>query len=166
MSEKDEQRFQSSNKCWICHKLFDVGDNKLRSHCHITGKYRGFAHWNCNTNLKLTEKVSVIFHNLRVYDSQSIKRKMGKFDVKVKMYIAFTIKINLVFIHSMQFMNCSLDALVKNLSDNDFKYLSQEFSGDLLELVKQKGVYSCEYMGSFKKFFEDKLPDRCKVFVL
>ena len=38
----------------------------------------------------------------------------------------------------MQFMNFSLDALLKHLSDSDFKYLSQEFSGDLLELLKQK----------------------------
>ena len=41
----------------------------------------------------------------------------------------------------MQFMNSSLDSLVKNLSDNDFKYLSEEFSGEFLKLVKQKGVY-------------------------
>ena len=52
-------------------------------------------------------------------------------------------------------MNSSLDALVKNLTDNDFKYLSQEFSGDLLELVKQKGVYPYECMDSFEKFSED-----------
>ena len=62
-------------------------------------------------------------------------------------------------------MNSSLDALVKNLSDNDSKYSSQEFSGDLLKLVKQKGVYPFEYMDSFKKFFEDKLPDRCEFFI-
>ena len=74
--------------------------------------------------------------------------------------MAFTINNNLVFIDSMQFMNSGLDALVKNLSDNDFKYLSQEFSGDLLELVKQRGVYSYEYMDSLEKFSEDKLPDR------
>ena len=55
--------------------------------------------------------------------------------------MAFTINNNLVFINSMQFMNCRLDTLVKNLSKNDFKYLSQEFSGDSLKLVKQKGVY-------------------------
>ena len=47
-----------------------------------------------------------------------------------------------------------LDAVVKNLTDNNFKYLSQEFSGDLLELVKQKGVYPYEYMDSFEKFSE------------
>ena len=52
--------------------------------------------------------------------------------------MAFTINNNLVFIDSVQFMNSSLDALVKNLSDNDFKYLSQEFRGDLVKIVKQK----------------------------
>ena len=54
--------------------------------------------------------------------------------------------------------------MVKNLSDNDFKYLSEEFSGEFLELVKQKGLYPYEYMDSFKKFSENKLPDRCKFF--
>ena len=61
-------------------------------------------------------------------------------------------------------MNSSIDALVKNLSDNDSKYISREFRGDLPELVKQKGVYPYEYMDSFKKFSEDKLPGRCKYF--
>ena len=48
---------------------------------------------------------------------------------------------NLVFIDSMQFMNSSVAELVKNLTDNDFKYLSQEFSGDQVKLIKQQGVY-------------------------
>ena len=56
MSVEDEERFKSSNKCWICCKLFDIGDNKVRDHDHITGKYRGSAHWSCNINLKLTKK--------------------------------------------------------------------------------------------------------------
>ena len=50
------------------------------------------------------------------------------------------------------------------MSDNDFKYLLQEFSGDLLQIVKQKGVYPYESMDSFKKFSENKLPNRCKYF--
>ena len=57
-----------------------------------------------------------------------------------------------------------LDSLVKNLSDNDFKYLSEEFSGEFLELVKQKGVYPYEYMDSFKKFSENKQLDRYTFF--
>ena len=67
---------------------------------------------------------------------------------------------NLVFIDSMQFMNSSLDKLVKNLSDEDFKYLVEEFGSKNLELLKQKGAYPYEYMDSFKRFGEEKLPDR------
>ena len=66
--------------------------------------------------------------------------------------MAFTINKNLVFIDSMQFINSSLYSLVNNLSDNDFRYLSQEFGGNLLYLVKQKGVYPYEYMNSFKSY--------------
>ena len=50
--------------------------------------------------------------------------------------MAFTINRNLVFIDSIQSMNSSLDSLVKYLPDNDFKYLSVEFSGKFLKLVK------------------------------
>ena len=66
--------------------------------------------------------------------------------------MAFTINKNLVFVDSKQFMNSSLDSLVKNLSDNDFAYLSEDLSGELLELVKGKEVYPYKYMDSFKKF--------------
>ena len=44
MSAEDEGRFQSSNTCWICNKLFDAEDNKVGDHYHVTGKYRGSAH--------------------------------------------------------------------------------------------------------------------------
>ena len=87
-------------------------------------------------------------------------QEIGKFDVNVNVipnglekYMAFTIKDNLVFIDGMQFLKFSLDTLVKNFSEMDFKYLSQEFSSDLLELVKQKRVYPYRYMDSFNFFF-------------
>ena len=51
MSEKEEQRFQSSSTCWICEKLIDDDNEKVRDHCHVTGKFRGAAHWSCNINL-------------------------------------------------------------------------------------------------------------------
>ena len=95
----------------------------------------------------MTKKIPVIFHNLRGYDSHLIIKEISKFDLKVNVilnrlekYMAFTINKNLVFIHSMQFMNSSLDSLVKNLSDNDFESLCENLSGQFLELVKQKGV--------------------------
>ena len=58
----------------------------------------------------------------------------------------------------MQFMNSSLDKLVKNLSDKDFEYLIEEFGSENLELLKQKGAYPYEYMNSFERFNEEKLP--------
>ena len=57
-------------------------------------------------------------------------------------------------------MNSGLDALVKNLIDNDFRYLTQEFNGEQLNLVKQKFLDPYEYINSFEKFSEDKLLDR------
>ena len=63
ISAEDEARFQSSNKWWICDKLFDFGDKKVRDHCHVTGKYRGSTRDSCDVNLKLTKKVPVIFRN-------------------------------------------------------------------------------------------------------
>ena len=70
MNEKEEENFRSSIICWIYEKLID--DEKVRNHCHITGKCRGAAHWSCNVNLKLTKNVFIIFHNLKGYDSQLI----------------------------------------------------------------------------------------------
>ena len=55
--------------------------------------------------------------------------------------MAFTVNRNFISIDRTQFMNSSLDASVKSMSDIDFRYLSQKFSSELLELVKQKGVY-------------------------
>ena len=73
--------------------------------------------------------------------------------------MAFIINRNLVFFDSMQLMKSNLDSLVKSLIDKDFKYLSEKFSGKLLELVREKGVYPYEYIDSIKKFSEDKLPN-------
>ena len=68
--------------------------------------------------------------------------------------MAFFLNKNLVFIDSMQFMNSSLDKLVKNLSDEDFKYLVKEFGPDNLKILKQKGAYPYEYMNSSERFNE------------
>ena len=54
-------------------------------------------------------------------------------------------------------MNSSLDKVVKNLSDKDFKYLVEEFGYEALELLKQKGDYPNEYMNSFERFNEKKI---------
>ena len=167
MTEEEEHLFQKSNSCWICKKLFDNDEEKVRDHCHVTGKFRGAAHESCNLSLQLTKKVPVILPNLRGYDSHLMFNELDKFDLKIKVianglekYMTFFLNKNLVFIDSMQFINSSLDKLVKNLSDEDFKYLVKEFGSKYLELLKQKGAHPYEYMNSSERFNEEKLPSR------
>ena len=173
MSMEEEECFQLANKCWICGSLFDLIDEKVRDNCHVSGKFRGAARFSCNANFKISKKVPVVFHNLKGYDGHLIMKELNNFDVVIDVipcglekYMAIIVNRNLVFIDSMQFMNDSLDSLVGNLVDKDFKYLSKEFSGEYLELVKEKGVYPYEYMDDFKRFDERKLPNRDKFFYL
>ena len=56
--------------------------------------------------------------------------KVGVKPNGLEKYMAFIINNNLVFTGNMQFMNSSLNKVLKNLSNNDFKYLSKGFSGD------------------------------------
>ena len=104
---------------------------------------------------------------MRGYDSHLIFNELEKFDVKISVipnglekYMVFFFNKNLVFIDSMEFMNSSLDKLVKSLSDEDFKYLVEEFGSKNLELLKPKGDYPYEYMNSFERFNEENLPAR------
>ena len=74
-------------------------------------------------------------------------------------YMSFSFNNNLNFIDCFQFLSPSLDSLVKNLNKDDFKYLSQEFDNNVLDLIKQKGFYSYEHMSYFGKF-KQKIPSK------
>ena len=85
---------------------------------------------------------------MRGDDSHLIFRELNKFDLEINVipnglekHMAFFSDNNFVFIESMQLMNSSLDKLVKNLLDKDFKYLVEEFGSKHLELLIQKGAY-------------------------
>ena len=66
-------------------------------------------------------------------------------------------------IDSFQFLSFSLESLVKKLNKDDFKYLSQKFDKNKLDLVKQKGFYLYEYMTDSEKF-KEKLPSKEKFY--
>ena len=94
MTYRNERYFQNANKCHICEKIFKPDDDdKVRDHCHITGKYRGAAHRDCNLKWAISAenlKISVVFHNLKGYDCHFIMQKLGKlinedvvYDIKV-----------------------------------------------------------------------------------
>ena len=75
---EEEEHIEKRSK-----KRIDNNDEKVRDHCHITGKFRGAAHRSCNINLQLTKKVPVIFQNLRGHDSHLIFCRLNKFDIKI-----------------------------------------------------------------------------------
>ena len=83
MTKDDKQDFKKASKCHICDKEYSETDIRVSDHCHVTGKYRGSAHQDCNVNFKLTDKIPVIFHNLRDYDSHFIMQEIGEFNMDI-----------------------------------------------------------------------------------
>ena len=182
MTKDDEEKFQKAEECHICDKKYTDKDIRVRDHCHITGKYRGSAHQECNLKLRVNPeevRIPVIFHNLRGYDSHFIMQEIGaivkkhtyknkKGEVKqmninaipnMEKYMAFMLGNHLTFLDSFQFMSSSLEKLVSNIPRESLKYNSQVFEGQELDLMARKGVYPYDYMDSFNKFNE-KLPPK------
>ena len=156
---------------------------KVHDHCHYTGLYRGAAHNNCNLKYKIPKHIPIVFHNLSGYDAHLFIRQLGEkfqrkdigviaenkekyisFNVKVDVQLEMngkpvTKKIELRFIDSFRFMASSLDKLASNLSDNQCKNL-QWFYQEEFKLMRRKGVYPYEYMDSWERFEETKLPPK------
>jgi len=144
MADGDKNNFKQAKECHICDKKYNKTDKRVRDHCLITEKFRGCAHESCNLNFKLTDKIPVIFHNLRGYESHFIMQQIGEIaknhkyiDKKgeekemlinaipnnMKKYMAFMLGHNLVFTDSFQFMSSSLDNLVSNLPRESLTHL-------------------------------------------
>ena len=69
--KEEAARFNEETKCWICEK--ELNDDKVRDHCHFTGRYRGAAHNSCNLKYKKPKFIPVVFNNLSGYDSHLLK---------------------------------------------------------------------------------------------
>ena len=184
MTNDDADKFEKATKCHICDKEYTEKDIRVRDHCHITGKYRGSAHQECNLQLRINPdeiKIPVIFHNLRGYDSHFIMQEIGaivknhtyknkKGEEKqmninaipnnMEKYMAFMLGNHLTFIDSFQFMSSSLDKLVSNLPKESLKYTSQLYKSKELDLMARKGVYPYDFIDSFEKFNETELPTK------
>ncbi|CAG8625073.1 9444_t:CDS:1, partial [Paraglomus occultum] len=118
------KKFDNADECWICHK--ELNGDKVWDHCHITGKFRGAAHNDCNLKLQITPwktPIPILFHNFRGYDSHLICESVGRsVNAKQINVIAETFERyksmrvgQLRYIDSMQFMNTSLAKLAENL---------------------------------------------------
>ena len=183
-TEEDRKQFNKASDCWICGEY--LGNDRVRDHCHFTGRYRGPAHNSCNLKYRKPKSISVFFHNLSGYDSHLFIKKLGSPDKKENIdcipnneekYISFskTIKtgqytnkkgevkvktFKIVFKDSLKFMSSSLGALVNNLPKDAFKNLLKYFTPKQAEILKQKGFYPYEYMNTEEKFNNTKLPPR------
>ena len=82
MTKENNENFMNLTKWWICNNDYVDSDDKVRDHCHITGKYKLSAHRDCNINTKLNHKIPVVFHNLKNYDSDFIMQELRKFNLK------------------------------------------------------------------------------------
>ena len=66
IAKKDNEDFKNFTKCWSCDDEYTDRDVKVRDHCHITGKYRGSAHKDCNIKVKVNHKIPAVFHNQKI----------------------------------------------------------------------------------------------------
>ena len=128
MAKENNNDFMNSIKCCNCDNDYVDADVKVRDYCHITGKYRSSAHKDYNINLQLNHKIPIVFQKLENYDSHLIIQTLGKFNFEISVItngleklMSFTINNRLSFIDRFQFLNSSLDGLVKSLNKSGFK---------------------------------------------
>ena len=186
ISKEEEEQFKQASNCWICGKLLNIQD-RVRDHCHFTGRYRGAAHNICNLKYSKPNNISVFFHNLTGYDSHLFIKKLnvtaGAIDCipnNEENYISFSKTIitgeytnkkgetrnkyfKIIFKDSLKFMASSLEALVNNLPEDAFKNLNKYFTPEQVKLLKQKGFFPYDYLDDIKKL-KDKKPPPQKAF--
>ena len=75
LRDEEKEIHENQKTCYIIEKDFCTDKNhkefrkmqKVRDHCHNTGKYRRAAHNNCNVNYKIPKEILVVFHNGSAY---------------------------------------------------------------------------------------------------
>ena len=190
LTTKEEIYHNRQNVCYIFKKEFDNNDKKqqkVRHHCHYTGKYRGAAHNICNLRYKVPKEIPIVFHNGSTYDYHFIIKEFvrefeGNFEClgeNTEKYITFSvplkkkienknIEINykIKFIDSDRFMSSSLSKLVDNLSEgiHNNKCLDCNSCLDYVRITKnEKLLLKCFNCNSYyKKKFNKELIEKCK----
>ena len=181
MNSKTQKEFNNAVNCHICG--FELGDDRVRDHCHFTGEYRGAAHNKCNLMCKKPRILPVIFHNLQGYDAHLFIKQLSKIDGKLECipsteekYISFSkhikvgeykhingdiipINFEIRFLDSFKFLQTSLANLVSNLSSDDLHNTKREFKKNT-SLLTRKGVYPYDYVSSLDKLSETQLPPK------
>ena len=156
----------------LCRTAACAFKDSVRDHDHMTGKYRGAAHNECNFKLKLNPKtmpIPVLFHNLKGYDGHLLMQAMARVQGEIKCiptntekYISFSLG-NLRFVDGVNFLLSSLDKLVKG--SDEFPIMNKLIPEEnKRRLLLKKGIYPYEYMDSFERFGETQLPEKEKFY--
>ena len=86
LTQDQKAAYRRETECHICKQSIFSGQIKVRDHCHLTGKYRGSAHEECNLKYQDSRTIPVVFHNSSGYDAHFIIRDIcthfyGKVDL-------------------------------------------------------------------------------------
>ena len=160
MTKENEENYKNNKICRFCEK--EILSDKVRDHCHLTGKYRGPAHNTCNINVKQQDSnfIPLAFHNFSNYDCHMFfKRLVDLQKDKVKVIIIpkpndeyIAVKYGCIrFFESYRFLSESLDKLVKNLDEVDFYFLKKAFP-DKWRYLNKKLAYPYEYFNSIEDY--------------
>ena len=104
LTDDEKWQYRTASKCWLCGDIFKDLSDKVRDHCHYTGKFRGAAHSNCNLSYKVPNFIPVVFHNLSGYDAHIIIKElaaefsvdeMGVIAENSEKYIGFSIPVKI-----------------------------------------------------------------------
>ena len=155
LTNEEKESYENQKIFHMCEKEFCIDEDnkkefrkmqKVRDHCHYTGKYRGAAHSICNLRYKIPKEIPVVFHNGSTYDYHFIIKQLarefkGNFEClgeNTEKYITFSAPIKkehdngktttykLKFIDSCRFMQSSLSNFADDLSEINNKE-SKEF---------------------------------------
>ena len=172
LNKEEQKSFDKAEICHICSK--ELKEDKVRDHCHFTGKYRGAAHNKCNLMCKKPRILPVILHNLQGYDAHLFIKQLASLPGDLQCipsteekYISFSkyikvdeykdlsgfikpINFELRFIDSFKFLQTSLANFVSNLQPDDF-YNTKRIFNKNVNLLTRKGVYPYDYVSSLEK---------------
>ena len=182
LTRAEQKLFDKAKTCHICNK--ELKEDKVRDHCHFTGKYRGAAHNSCNLQCRKPLVLPVIFHNLQGYDAHLFIKQLARLPGDLncipsteEKYISFSksikvdeyrsnksglmvpINFEIRFLDSFKFLQTSLANLVSNLQPDDFHNTKHVFKKNT-ELLTRKGVYPYDYVSSLEKLTETQLPPK------
>ncbi|CAI6356063.1 unnamed protein product [Macrosiphum euphorbiae] len=171
-TDKQRQSHDSCNLCNLCKTNFTFDNHKVADHCHLSGKYRKAICNTCNLKLQTPNFIPIFFHNLSNYDAHLIVTELGHDTQTIRVipnseekFISFTKYVtntfSMRFIDTFRFMASkllTLDLVTPGLEN--FRETAKHFVAGDMPLVTRKGVYPYEYIDSWDRLDEERLPSK------